>query len=147
MKRSCWQGKEIQGIIRRLAVTRAPILDCSQDAGKTEAETASDDMVIRAVWALSEFSLLVSQQNHSNLSLAALDGAPKRFYKMKSAFWDQRMSKSAKAKVDVQLARESHHLAAQKIHKIRAAMEIQLYGAEKVTKSKHRQFQVRLDRA
>ena len=57
------------------------------------------------------------------------------------------MSKSAKAKVDEQLARESHHLREQKIHKIRAAMEVQLYRAEKVTTSKRRQLQVRLNRA
>jgi hypothetical protein len=46
------------------------------------------------------------------------------------------MSQSAKAKVDEQLARESHHLREQTIHKIRAAMEVQLYRAEKVTTSK-----------
>ena len=45
------------------------------------------------------------------------------------------------------MVRESHHLRVQKIHKIRAAMEVQLYGAEKVTTSKRRQFQVRLNRA
>jgi len=93
-------------------------------------------MVMGAVRALCEFSLLVSQQNHSDLSLAALDDALKRFYKKKGAFQDQKMSKSANAKVDELLARESHHLREQKIHKIRAAMEVQLYGAEKVTTSK-----------
>jgi len=54
---------------------------------------------------------------------------------------------SAKAKVDELLARESHHLREQKIHKILAAMEVQLYGAEKVTTLKRRQFQVHLNRA
>jgi len=54
------------------------------------------------------------------------------------------MSKYAKAKVDEQLATESHQLRAQKIHKICAAMEVLVYGAEKVTISKRRQFQVRL---
>jgi len=57
------------------------------------------------------------------------------------------MSKSAKAKVDELLARQSHHLQEQKIHRIRAAMEVQLYGAEKVTTLKRRYFQVRLNRA
>jgi hypothetical protein len=102
-------------------------------------------MVMGAVRALCEFSLLVSQQNHSDLSLTALDNALKRFYKKKGAFRDQKMSKSVKAKVDELLARESHHLGEQMIHKIRAAMEVQLYGAEKVTTSKQRQFQVRLN--
>jgi hypothetical protein len=131
-------------MIRTLAVNCAPILDCSKDDGKTPAETASDEMVMGAVRALCEFSLLVSQQNHSDLSLTALDDALKRFYKKKGAFRDQKMSKSAKAKVDEQLATESHQLREQKIHKIRAAMEVLVYGAEKVTTSKRRQFQVRL---
>jgi len=117
-------------------VNCAPILDCSQDAGKTVAETASDEMVMGAVRALCEFSLLFSQQNHSDLSLAALDDALKRFDMKKGAFREQKMSKSAKAKVDELLARESHHLREQKIHKIRAALDVQLYGAEKVTISK-----------
>jgi hypothetical protein len=136
MKSRSWQGKEIRGIIRTLAVNCAPILDCSQDAGKTAAETASDEMVMGVVRALCEFSLLVRQQNHSDLSLAALDNALKRFYKKKGVFRDQKISKSAKDKVDELLARESHHLREQKIHKICAAMEVQLYGAEKVTTSK-----------
>jgi len=57
------------------------------------------------------------------------------------------MSKSAKAQVDELLARESHQLLEQKIHKIRGAMKVQVYGAEKVTTTKRRQFQVRLNRA
>jgi len=46
------------------------------------------------------------------------------------------MSKSGKATVDELLAMESHQLREQRIHKIRAAMEVQVYGAEKVTTSK-----------
>jgi len=57
------------------------------------------------------------------------------------------MSKSAKAKVDEQLATESHPLRVQKIQTIHAAMEVQVYGTEKVTRSKCCQFQVRLNRA
>jgi hypothetical protein len=45
------------------------------------------------------------------------------------------------------LARESHHLREQKIHKIRAAIEVPRYVAEKVTTSKRRRFQVRLNGA
>jgi len=57
------------------------------------------------------------------------------------------MSKSAKAKVDDILAMKSHQLHEQKIHKIRAAMEAAVYGAEKVSTTKRRQLQVRLNRA
>jgi len=80
VKSSYWQGKEIWGIIRTLAVNCTPILDCSKDGGKTVVETSSDEMVMGAVQALCEFSLLVSQQNHSALSLTALDDALMRFY-------------------------------------------------------------------
>jgi len=57
------------------------------------------------------------------------------------------MSKSPKAKVDDLLATECHQLREQKIHKICAAMEALVYGAEKVSTTKHRLFQVRLNRA
>jgi hypothetical protein len=56
------------------------------------------------------------------------------------------MSKSAEAKVDDLLARESHLLREQKIHNIRAAMEALVYGAEKMSTTKCRQFQVLLTR-
>jgi len=104
-------------------------------------------MVVGAVWALCEFSLLVSEQNHFDLSLAAQDDELKRFLKKKGAFREQKMSKSVKTKVDELLERESHHLQVQKIHKIHATMEGQLYGAQKVTTSKRRKYQVRLNRA
>jgi hypothetical protein len=113
MKSGAWQRKAIQRMIRTLGVNCAPIGDCSHNAGKSAAERASDEMVMGALWvlwALCAFSLIVSQQNHSDLSLAALDDAVKRFYKKKDAFRDQKMLKSAKAKVDDLLAREFHHL-------------------------------------
>jgi hypothetical protein len=147
LKSGTWQGKEIRGMIRTLAVNCAPILVCSKDDRKTSAETASDEMVMGAVLALCEFSLLVSQQNHADLSLNALDDALKRFYQKKGVFREQKMLKSAKAKVDDLLATESHQLREQKIHKIRAAMEAVVCGAEKVSTTKCRQFQVRLNRA
>jgi hypothetical protein len=49
MNRGAWQGKEILGMIKTLAVKCAPIHDCSQDAGNTVAETASNEMVMEAV--------------------------------------------------------------------------------------------------
>jgi len=57
------------------------------------------------------------------------------------------MSKSVKAKLDDLLPRESHLLRKQKNHKIRAAIEAPLYGAEMVSTTKRRQFQVRLNGA
>jgi len=95
MKSGSWQGQEIRGMIRTLAVNCAPILDCSQDVGKTAAETASDEMVMGAVRAVCEFSLLVSQRNHSDLSIAALHDALKRLFQKKGAFRDKKMWKSA----------------------------------------------------
>jgi len=49
--------------------------------------------------------------------------------------------------VDDLVATESHQSGEQKIHKIGAAMEALVYGAEKVSTTKHRLFQVRLNRA
>jgi hypothetical protein len=104
-------------------------------------------MVIGAVLALCEFSLLVSQQHHSDLSLKALEDALKRFYMTQAVFHEQKISKSAKATMDDQLARESDLLHEHNIHKILAAIEAVVYGAEKVSTTKGRQFQVRLNRA
>jgi len=145
MKSSSRPGKEILGVLRTLSVNCAPLLDCSKDDGKTAAETTSDEMVMGAVRVLCEFSLLFSQQTHSDPSITALDDALKRLYMKKGAFRDQKMLKSVKAKLDEHLATESHQLREQKIHKIRAAIEVQVYKAEKVTTSKRRHFQVRLN--
>jgi len=146
MKSSSWQREEIQSIIRILPVTCAQILDSSKDVWKTAAETASDEIVMGTVQALCEFSLHVSQQNHSDVSLTAPDDPQKRFYKKEGAFREQTMSKSAKAKEDEQFTRESHQLRELKIHKICAAMEVQVYRAEMVTVPKQRQFQMRQNR-
>jgi hypothetical protein len=64
-------------MIRTVVVNCRSILDCFQDAGTTAAETALDEMVMGAVQALCEFSLLVSQQNDSFLSLTGPDNAMK----------------------------------------------------------------------
>ena len=133
MNSSSWYGKEIWGMIWTLAVNCALILDSSKNDVKTEAETTSDEMVMGEVQAWCEFSLLVSQQNHSDQSLTALDDALKRFYKNKGAFREQKMLKSAKDTVDELWARNCHQLRAQKIHKIRTAIQVQVYGAVKVT--------------
>ena len=97
-------------MIRTLAVNCTLILDCTQDTGKTAAENTSNEVAMGAVQVLGEFSLLVSQQSHTDLSLNALDDARKRFYQKKGIFREQKMSNSAKAKVDDLLASESHQL-------------------------------------
>jgi len=74
-KSGTWQSKEIHELIRTLAVNCTPILVDSKDDGKKSAETASYEIVTRAKQALCEFSLLVSQQNHFDLSLKARDDA------------------------------------------------------------------------
>ena len=88
--------------------------------------------------ALCEFSLLVSQQNHSDLSLKALDDAMMQFYQKKGICRKQKTSKSAYAKVDDLVATESYQLHEQKIHKICASMEALVHGAEKVSSTKCR---------
>ena len=90
-------------------------------------------IVMGAVRALCEFCLLVSQQNHLDLFLNTLDDALKRFCQKQGIFLVRKLSKSANAKVDGLLASESHLLRKQKIHKIRAAMEALVYGAEMVS--------------
>ena len=109
------------------------------------AETASDEMVMGAVRALCELSLLVSQPNYSDLSLNVLDNALKQFYQNKGIFREQKLSKTAKAKVDGLVAREFHLLREQMIHKICAAVEALVYGGEMVSTTKRRKFQVRLN--
>jgi hypothetical protein len=80
LKSGTWQGKEIRGMIRTLAVNCAPFRHCSNADGKAVAENPSDEIVMVAVRELFEFSLLVSQQNHLDLSLKALDDALTQFY-------------------------------------------------------------------
>jgi len=111
------------------------------------ADTASEEIVMEAVWALCEFSLLVTQQNPLDRSLNALDDALKRFHQKKAIFREQKMLKSGMAKVDDLLAWESHLFHEQIIHKICAAMDALVYGAEMVSTTKCGQFQLRQNRA
>jgi len=80
MKSSSWQGNDLWGMIRTPAVNCATIPDCSKDYRITVVDTTSDEMGMGAVRALCEFSVLVCQQNHSNLTLPALDNALKQFH-------------------------------------------------------------------
>ena len=97
--------------------------------------------------ALCEFSLLVSQQTQSDLSLTALHDALKRFYKNEDAFRNQTMLKSGKAIVEKQLTREPDQLRQQNIHQMHTSMEVPVYGPEKFTPTKRREFQVHQNRA
>jgi len=81
-----------------------------------------------AVLALCEFSLLISEHNHSDLSLTALDGALKPLNKGKGAFWALKMSKSVTAKVGTQLVRYSHQLQKQMVYEICAVIDTLVYG-------------------
>jgi hypothetical protein len=60
--------------------------------------------------AFRQFSLLVCKQNHSDLSLTALDNAHKRYYQTNRMFLEKKLSKSAKGKVNDFLATQSHQL-------------------------------------
>jgi hypothetical protein len=144
---SSWQRKQIDGMIRTQILIWAPRPDCLLDDKDNVAENACDEVVMVAVGALCECSLHVSQQHHSDLSLKALDDAPRRFYLSNGMFQEWIMLKSVTAKVDDLVARKSYQLYEQKIHEIHAAMEALVYGAEKVSTTKLRQFQVRLNRA
>jgi len=75
------------------------------------------------VWASCEFSLLVSQQIHSDLSLEALDDALKQLYQNQGDFREKKMSKSAKSNVDHELTMGSHQLCEGNMQTIRAAMK------------------------
>jgi len=90
-------------------------------------------MAMRAVRELCEFPLRVSQQNHSDPFLTALDDALKRFYQKKGALREQNISKSGKTKLVELLTRESHQFWERKIDTIHAAIEVQVCAAEQVT--------------
>jgi len=144
---SSWQGIEIRGMIRTREANFAAIRLCIKDTRTLALETVSDELAIGSLQALYEFSLLVSPQNHSDQSLTALEDALKQFYMKKGAFWKQQMSMSAMAIFDELLVRESHQLRVQMIDKLRAAMEVQVYGADKLRTTNGRKVQGRLNGA
>jgi hypothetical protein len=137
-----WQWTGIQGMIRIQIVYYTPILDRSKDDGTTVVATAFNEMVMGTVHALCEFFVLVNRQSHSTLSHMVNDKTLKRWYNTKGIFWEQEVSNSTHAKVDEWLPRESHQLQGQRICTISPEMEHQVYGAEKVTSSKSRQYRI-----
>jgi len=134
-------------MIITLVVSYAPILDCFKDDGKTVAENAFDDMVIGALRAFCESSLLVSEHNHTDLSLKVLDDALKWSCQKNGILREKKWLQSVKDNVNDLLATESRQLRVQSIHKIRAAMEAIVNGVEKVSTTKRTQLQVCLNRA
>jgi len=89
-----------------------------------------------AAHALCEFSLLESQQHHSEQFLKAPVDARKRISLKMGGFAERIISISAKALVDKLLARISYQLQEQKSFKLHSTREVQVYGAEKVTTTK-----------
>jgi len=85
MKKCSLLGNKIWGMIRKLATNLAPITDFSKNYSKPVVEAAFDEMSMVAVRALCENSLLVSLQNHSDLSIISLDDALKLLCQKKSA--------------------------------------------------------------
>jgi hypothetical protein len=75
-----------------------------------------------AVWAFYYFSLLVSEQNHSDIFLEPLGDALKRFNQMMDIFREDIMSQSAKASVDDHLPMKAHQLGKYQIDMIQAAL-------------------------
>jgi len=93
-------------------------------------------MVMGELRALCWFSLLVSQQNHSDLLFKALDDALKPFYQNNGNLQEQRITMSANANVHGLLAMESHELRKEKIYKMNTAMDALVYGAQKISTTK-----------
>jgi hypothetical protein len=102
---------------------------------------------MRAVQVICEFSLLLCQKNHSKPFLTIHCNALHRYFKMRSAFQEQTMSKSVVAKVVEQLARESNQSEDQKIHKICTTLDVQESGAAKITTTRWRRYYIHLSRA
>jgi hypothetical protein len=75
-----------------------------------------------AVWAFYYFSLLVREQNHTDISLEPLGDAHKRFNHMMDIFREHIMSQSVKASVDDHLAMKAHQLGKYQIDMIQAAL-------------------------
>jgi len=57
-----WQGNEIPGMIRTLAVNCTPILNYPKDDGNIEAGNSSDEIVMGVLRTLYELSLLVTNK-------------------------------------------------------------------------------------
>jgi len=123
-------------MIPMLAVNDTPILVRSNDNSRAAAETDSDVIVMWAEWVICEISDYNSNQNHSDLVLTATDNALRELNNRKGDFQVQKMKFSVKAWVDNPVAAESPQVSLQNICKIHPAMEIDVYGAETITKTK-----------
>jgi len=83
-----------------VAITCDPLIISCNDIEKSVVDAAFDEMVIGAVFVLCEFSLLVSSQNHHDLSLKALNNPLNNFEMELNSFQQQTVSKSVMAKLD-----------------------------------------------
>ena len=87
------QVKIFMKIMRIIAINCALIPISSKDDRITAAYTASDNMVVGAAQVFSDFTLLLSQFNHSDLSLNTQDNVlnqvirKRRFFKNRQCEW------------------------------------------------------------
>jgi len=77
LKSGTWQVKETCGIIRTLAAKCAPILSAQKMTEELCGKKPLMKLEMRALRALCELSLLISQHNHSDLCITARDDARK----------------------------------------------------------------------
>jgi len=119
-------------MVRTHHVKCSSLLVCSKDDGKTAEKIAYEEMEMGSVWALCDFSLLVSHQNYSNLSFNELDNELNRFYLKKVIVQEQQMLMSAKTIVDKQVAKSPNKLWEQKIKQIHTALAVLQYRAERL---------------
>lgn len=118
--------------MRTLVVNSASIPFSSNDDMIFEILTASDDMVIGAVWQLFELSLLVSKYKHCKQSLKAPDGVLKLVYHNTGVFRKQTMLNSAFIKVEEHVTTGLHQLQKQRIPTIFAAIIVRVYGLQRL---------------
>lgn len=131
-----WLRIDIQSMIGTLAVDCTSLLGCSNDEVKSAADTACNEMVVRAVGTSHKFSLLASQHNNTYPSCKMEDNGSRKCYMRKSVFPQEIMSTSVNSQVDELFTRDSYQLQDHKIHSIHIAMVVQVYGSEQITTTK-----------
>lgn len=69
------------------------------DSARSTAEVGTDELVLQAIYTFCYFSILVRIQNHTALSLMALNDVLGLFYHRWGDFQEKTMCNSVKAKV------------------------------------------------
>jgi hypothetical protein len=99
---SSWQGKEIRTMLRFLVAAVGPLLTpytTTTNSRHLRKDHNPDSItVLRCTRALTELVLVLSQYNHSDVTLQYLQKTLKTFYKAKFVFRPYRMTKARKAK-------------------------------------------------